>query len=262
MNIVDCKQLSGEWLQARTGRITASEVADAVSFLKVNRSPKKKGDSSDTRDKYIRTIVAEILTGKASEQFVSKYMIRGTELEPMAREEYSMREGVKVRQVGFVIHPTILRSGASPDGIIPERKRGLEIKVPKVETHLGYMLDGVLPVEYEPQVMWGLACCPEYEGWDFVSFCPDIQDEDMQMFKVYVPRNEERIAELEAGVQRTLKDVDAVLATLRAGKPPKPTGEILREQLENSLVEGPSAAADGISDADIEWWYKQAGMTR
>lgn len=235
MKIVRCDQGSAEWLQARTGRVTASEVGEATAFLKVNRSPKKVGDSTDTRDKYIRALAGEILTGKAAENFVSRWMDKGTALEPMAREEYSMREGVKVKQVGFVVHPSIERSGASPDGLVYVNgvlTRGLELKAPKLETHLGYMLEGVLPTIYEPQVMWNLACCPEVPEWDFVSFCADMP-EDMQQFKVRVPRDEVRIAELEAGVLKTLEAVDAMVDKLRSMA--VPVRVTLREALVSSL---------------------------
>jgi hypothetical protein len=218
-------QGEAEWLKMRTAKVTASEVGEATAFLKVNRSPKKVGDSSDTRDKYIRALAGEILTGNAAENFVSKWMERGSALEPMAREEYSMREGVTVKQVGFVVHPTISRSGASPDGLVYSKGvllRGLELKAPKLETHLGYMLDGVLPAIYEPQVMWGLACCPELPEWDFVSFCAELP-EDLQQFKIRVPRNQERIAELEAGVLRTLADADDLVARIRAMAVPFPS---------------------------------------
>ena len=151
-------------------------------------------------------------------------------MEPIAREEYSMREGVTVVQVGFVIHPRILRSGASPDGIV-KGLRGVEFKCPTLETHLDYLFAGVLPKEYEPQVMWNLACCPELPEWDFVSYCDEGLPEEMQQFKVTVPRNEERIAQLEEGVLKTLADVDEMLAKLRADNPRSSLKERLRQSV-------------------------------
>jgi hypothetical protein len=66
----------------------------------------------------------------------------GKEREPEARTEYEIANTVFVRQVGFVYHPTIKMAGASPDGLVGEDGL-IEIKCPKLDTHLQYMIDGV-----------------------------------------------------------------------------------------------------------------------
>jgi len=242
VNIIDCTQGDHEWFNARLGKVTASEVADAVRFLKRGD---KKGEEGKTRLSYKAAIVSEILTGDPADTFVSKYMERGTELEPYARTAYEIKRNVMVEQVGFVIHPSIDRSGASPDGLVGE-DGGLEIKCPKVENHLAYMLAGKLPPEYEPQVMWNLACTGR-QWWDFVSYCPPPMPERHRLFIVRVHRDEQRIAELEAGVVQFLAEVDEMITALDTLNPE--IAKTLNEQLRGSL--GEDYGDLGITDEDI-----------
>ncbi len=238
MKIVNCVQGSPSWLQERNARVTASRVADALGFLKRGD---KQGAETAGRASYKTEIVSEILTGFAADHYVSPYMVRGTEQEPFARAAYGVRFDVDVEQVGFVIHPTIDRAGCSPDGLLGS-DGGVEFKNPKTERHLQYMLARVLPPEYEPQVMWNMACT-ERAWWDFVSF-----DSRMplrhQLFRVRVERNDKRIAEMEAGVVQFLAEVDEVIARLESLNP-----ETFPERLQASLDE------TNVLDADIAWWY-------
>lgn len=240
MRIVDCVQGDAEWLEARRFRVTASRVKDAVSFLKRGAN---QGQESEGRHKYKAEMVGELLSGQCADHYVSPWMERGTALEPHARTTYEMRYNVMVQQVGFVIHPTIDRAGASPDGIVPG-VRGVEFKCPKIDTHIDYLLGGVLPKEYEPQVMWNLACCRELPEWDFVSFCPEI-GEEYQLFRVAVKRDEKRIAELEAGVLQFLEEVDETISVLRTLYPS--AGQFKRNLRASLEAEG------GITDEDIAW---------
>lgn len=236
MNIIDCTQGSAEWLEARKGRVTASRVADAISFLKRGE---KQGQESAARAAYKAEIVAEILSGTCSDHYVSPWMERGTALEPIARVAYEMRRDVMVEQVGFVVHPSIDRAGCSPDGIVPG-VRGVEFKCPKIETHLDYMLAGVLPKEYEPQVMFNLACFPEMPEWDFISFCPELPERH-RMFCVPVKRDERRIAEIEAGACMFLKEVDELIERLNTLNPEP---EQFKRNLRASLEDDPMALGD------------------
>jgi hypothetical protein len=245
MRVVDCQQSSPEWLQARTGRITASEVGDATSFLvRAGKEGRKAGDSSGTRDTFKLALAGEILTGKAAETFVSKWMERGTALEGDARIAYELQFDCFVEQVGFVIHPTIDRSGASPDGLVGD-DGGLEIKCPKIETHIKYIIAGGLPKEYEPQVMWNLACT-ERKWWDFISFCPDMKDPGLRIFKHRVHRNEARIAELAEGVQKTLAEVDDLVQWIRSKR--LTLKEALQKSVEEPEHDPAMLTADEIDD--------------
>jgi len=203
VRILDLQQGSTEWLQARAGRVTASRISDVLAKI-------KSGEAAARRD-YRAQICAEILTGRPQEDgFQNAEMLWGLEMEPLARSAYELAKGVLVEQPGFVLHPTIDRAGASPDGVAG--KIGLEIKCPKTATHLQYLLDGGVPAKYEPQMLWQLACM-EAEACDFVSFDPRLP-QHLQLFVVRFQRDEKRILEITAEVGVFLKEVDEIIERL------------------------------------------------
>jgi putative phage-type endonuclease len=209
MNVVDCVQGDANWFKWRLGCVTSSRVADAVAKLK-----RKDGEAACRRDLRFE-LACELLTERASEHFVSRWMEEGKEREPLARAEYELQNGVYVEQVGFVCHPTIKMAGASPDGLIGED--GLvEIKCPKVETHLGYILGDAIPEQYLPQMVWQLACC-ERQWNDFVSYHPDLPD-GLNLFVRRLKRTAEveaLIRGMELEVVQFLKEVDEMLERLK-----------------------------------------------
>jgi len=180
MRIDQNEQGSPEWLAARLGIPSASMFAKIVTT---------KGAWSTSADTYINQLVAERLTGEREEVFQSHHMIRGTELEPDARDLYSLMTDSEVTEVGFCLHDT-LAAGCSPDGLIGE-DGGLEIKCPAPSTHVEYLRGGVLPSKYKQQVM-GCLWITGREWWDFVSYHPT-----MKPLIVRVERDEEYIAALE-----------------------------------------------------------------
>ena len=204
MNILDLEQGTPEWLAARSGKVTASRIGDVMATI-------KSGEAAARRD-YRAQIVAEILTGTPQDRtYVNDEMRWGTEQEPLARSAYEVAKGVLVDQVGFVFHPTIERAGASPDGVIGDD--GLvEIKCPKTATHIQYLVSGVVPEAYKPQMLWQMACTGA--RWcDFVSYDPRLTEE-LQLFVMRYPRDEGRIKNMESEVLRFLAEVDETLAAL------------------------------------------------
>lgn len=204
MRFVDCEQNSAKWISARTGRITASRISDLMATLK------RGGEAASRRD-YRAELIAERLTGKAESRYVSKEMRYGSEQEPFARTAYEIRSENTVDQVGFVFHPSLDFSGASPDGLIRE-DGGVEFKCPKTTTHLAYIAAGTVPKEYENQMLWNMACA-EREWWDFVSFDPRLP-EKLMLFIVRMPRDEARIGEIERQVVTLNTEIDTVCEQL------------------------------------------------
>jgi putative phage-type endonuclease len=204
VRFVDCEQNSAKWISARTGRITASRICDLMATLK------RGGEAASRRD-YRAELIAERLTGKAESRHVSKEMRYGREQEPFARTAYEIRSENIVDQVGFVFHPRLDFSGASPDGLICENG-GVELKCPKTTTHLAYMAAGTVPKEYEDQLLWNMACS-EREWWDFVSFDPRLP-EKLRLFIVRMPRDEARIGEIEREVMTLNNEIDTVCEQL------------------------------------------------
>jgi hypothetical protein len=151
--------------------------------------------------------------GKPAEGgYFSDVMKWGLEQEPFARAAYEMRSGVLVDQVGFVVHPSIDGAGMSPDGLVGDQ--GLvEIKCPLSKTHIRYFLDGKVPSEYKPQMLWQMACS-ERAWCDFVSFDPRLP-EDLQLFTVRFERDDAAIKAMEAEVLTFLAEVDDIIKRLR-----------------------------------------------
>lgn len=197
-------QGSPEWFAERAGKVTASMVSAVLA----------KPETAGYRD-YQAQLVAEILTGKPQgSDYVNAAMAFGTEMEPLARSAYEAETGFSVDEVGFCQHPTIERAGASPDGLVGNS--GLvEIKCPKVATHLAYLLAGVVPAGYKNQMMWQMACSGR-DWCDFASFRPDLP-EHLQLFIIRYKRDPARIIELETAVVAFLDSVDKMLSQLKKG---------------------------------------------
>ena len=204
MRIVDCEQNSAEWISVRTGRITASRMCDLMATLK------RGGEAASRRD-YRAELIAERLTGKTEDRYLSKEMQFGIEQEPFARTAYEIRTENMVDQAGFIFHPRLDFSGASPDGLIGQ-DGGLELKCPKTTTHLAYLAAGTVPKEYEHQLLWNMACA-EREWWDFASFDPRLP-EKLRLFIVRMPRDEARIGEIEQEVLTLNSEIQDVCAQL------------------------------------------------
>lgn len=211
MKALYCEQRSAEWFEARCGRVTSSRVADAMAFLSRKSKNGEKGDEAQARKNLKAGIVAEILTGIHQEHYVSDPMKFGAAQEPFARAAYEQEHNVLIDQVGFVIHPTIERAGASPDGLLG--KDGLiEIKAPNTTTHLDYIIGDVVPEEYKMQMLWQMRCC-ERQWCEFVSYDPRLPDY-LQLFVKRFERNDEAIAIMDQMVQQFLSEVDGLISRL------------------------------------------------
>jgi putative phage-type endonuclease len=198
-------QGTAEWFAARAGKVTASRVADVIA--------KTKTGYSTSRANYAAELLCERLTGVCEPGFTNTAMQWGKDQEPFARDCYAERHGLDVYEVGFIDHPEIAMSGASPDGYVGDD--GLvEIKCPITATHLDTLLSGHAPMKYMPQIQWQLACTGR--AWcDFVSYDPRLPHE-MQLFVARVPRDVSMILELESEVSTFLRELDAKVETLRA----------------------------------------------
>ena len=205
MKVLTMEQGSPEWLAARAGMVTASRIKDVMAS-------KSTAGYAD----YRAQIVAEILTGVPQESgFVSDAMKWGTDKEPLARAEYEMFCAWDVEEVGLVLHPTIERGAASPDGLVSTD--GLvEIKCPKTSTHLQILVDKKQPKRYEYQMLWQMACTGR-QWVDFVSYDPRLP-EDLQLFVHRFDRDEKRIEEIEAAVTQFLSEVDEMIDKIKEQK--------------------------------------------
>ena len=186
------EQGSDEWHIARAGKITASRFSDAIAINK-----KSPGKSTEARNTYMRTVVAEILSGQPVHEISSKSLSWGTKAEPLARSAYEILTGQSVSGVGFIPHPDFDFIGSSPDGFVAD-DGGIEIKCPYSEQgQIMAWIDG-MPEEHMPQVQGGMLVTGR--AWcDFLSYDPR-QAEPYQLY-----------------VQRILRDQDYISVTLLPG---------------------------------------------
>ncbi len=203
MKVIDCEQNSAEWLAARCGSLGASSIADMVA--------KTRTGWGASRFNLAARIVCERLTGTPQESYTNAAMQWGHDTEPQARAMYEFMRDVAVQQVGLVLHPSINKSHASPDGLVGDDGL-IEIKCPNTATHIETLLSDDVDGRYIKQMQWQMACCGR--GWcDFVSFDPRLPAE-MQMFVQRVPRDDEFIAELEREARAFLAEVETTISTL------------------------------------------------
>ena len=118
--ISEAPQGSKEWLQGRHYEATAS---DAKRFTGGNGA----------QETYARN-QAEIAAGIKKQGFVSPDLQRGSDLEPLIRQQYERNTGYDIMEVGQMTNPEF-PGAASLDGIATKDgkalRRGVEIKAPR-----------------------------------------------------------------------------------------------------------------------------------
>lgn len=151
-------QGSDEWHFERLGVGTASKTAEMIA-----------GKKTATRATYMNTLIAQVATRELPEQINARALDWGKAQEPLARSAYEFMHGNKVEEVGF-IYRSDKRLGASPDGLIKEIKKGIEIKNPySTANHIDFLLMDKIKLEYIYQVQFSL-WITGLETWDFCSF--------------------------------------------------------------------------------------------
>lgn len=195
------EQGTEEWHLERLGKVTASKISDVMM------KPTTAGYQN-----YLSQLACERLTGKPTEVHVSYAMQHGTDTEPQARAVYEMKTGVDVVQVGFIDHPSIAMSGASPDGEVGPN--GLvEIKCPQPTEHIRTLTGGAIKKQYVSQMQWQMACTGR-EWCDFVSFCPSLPD-DLEVHIQRVKRDDQVILEMERAVDLFCGEVSNLIEKLK-----------------------------------------------
>ncbi len=168
MKIATAEQYTPEWWSARRGIPTASKFSTFCTPVE------GKYSQSKTAHGYMCELIASLYDPEYGivEDFQTAAMRNGTILEPEARRFYEFDRGVKVEQVGLCITDDG-RYGSSPDGLPGDGC--LEIKSPIGKTQVDYLLAGVLPNAYKPQVHGHLLVTGR--PWcDFLSYSPGLPE--------------------------------------------------------------------------------------
>ena len=195
-------QGSQAWLESRMGKVTASALSNVMM-----------AKTAAGYQNYMAQLICERLTGEPVETFKSAAMEHGTETEPQARAFYELETGNEVVECGFIPHPTLANSGASPDGLIGD-DGGIEIKAPQPAKHIKNLMGGTIDNAYMLQMQWGMACTGR-EWWDFVSFNPSFPAH-LQLHVQKVKRDQEMIEDITAAVTSFLSEMESKLRVLEA----------------------------------------------
>ena len=202
------EQGSPEWMSLRIGKIGGSRVADVLT-------EGRGGAESLTKRKYKNELIRERLTGRKLDTYKTPAMQRGIDLEPMARAWYEVKYNTFVDQVAIVLHPFIDGGQCSPDGIVEATNSLIEIKIPNPENHLDNLLTGGKQLEqYYDQVQWQLACMPEKEFCDLVSYDPEMPDH-LQGFVKRIYRDDEYINNMQNAVIAFLSEIETIVNNLK-----------------------------------------------
>lgn len=156
-------QGSEEWLNARLRIITASQVGKLVT-----PKTKKIANNEDSRG-IVYEKLAERITGRTDDFFLSKYMDIGNNFEPFARDLYSEKVS-PVREVGFIVRDFgDFKIGYSPDGLVDEGEGLIEVKCPSRNIHVKGICSGGIPAMYTMQMQTGMLVTGR-KWCDYVSY--------------------------------------------------------------------------------------------
>lgn len=160
----ELEQGSEEWLKARLGLLTASTIGELIT-------PKTKTVADNDKSRGLTALlVAERITGWSDPTFYSADMARGHDIEPIARNLYAEQTNAPVTELGFMVRTfdNGYRLGYSPDGLVGDEGL-IEIKGPRMKTHLQTILAGKVPLHHMAQIQCGLLVA-DRQFCDFISF--------------------------------------------------------------------------------------------
>jgi putative phage-type endonuclease len=197
---LDVEQGSEEWHQARVGLPTASSFSEIITT---------KGEKSTSAKKLMYRLAGEKAIGHAEESYSNGAMQRGIELEPEARALFELITDLEVSQTGLVYLDDRKDRACSPDGLIVGESAGLEIKCPKLETHVGYLFDGKLPTTYFAQVQ-GSMYITGHDRWHFFSYYPGLKP-----FHLIVERDLTWCVKLDQALNNFIDDLNEVYKTIK-----------------------------------------------
>jgi hypothetical protein len=198
MEIFTFEQGTEEWFAIRRGIPTASRFNDVMASG-------KGGGVSLTRQKYMRVLAAEVITGFCEESYTNAAMERGKVMEAEARAAYELITGNTAVQVGFVKADG---TGCSPDFLVGDKGLG-EIKTKTPHLMVEILEERKVPTEHKAQIQGQLWIC-ERDWCDFVAYWPGLP-----VFIERVPRDEDYIKKLAEGVAAFNAELQALIERLR-----------------------------------------------
>ncbi len=161
----DLYQGTEEWMAARCGMLTASEMSLIVTpTLKAARNDKEKA--------HLYELLAQRISGYVEPRYVSDDMLRGQDDEVEALTLYA-KHFAPTESVGFITNDKWgFTLGYSPDALVG-RDGLVEVKSRRqkfqIETFVVHILEGTIPADFVIQIQTGLLVT-ERAWCDLVSF--------------------------------------------------------------------------------------------
>lgn len=196
-----------EWLDARCGKLTASEMCRIITPATL------KAAANDKSRAHVYEIAAQRITKYVEPAYVSDDMLRGQEDEIDARDLYRERYG-DVDHVGFITNDEWgFELGYSPDGLVGDDGT-IEIKSRRQHFQVETITKGSIPTEHVIQVQTGLLVAKR--SWcHFVSYSaglhmdvieaeavPEIQEAIVEASRAFEAKVAEVIAAYHDAVQK------------------------------------------------------------
>lgn len=154
-------QGTDEWLAARCGMLTASE-------MKLIVTPTLKAASNDKERAHLYGLAAQRITGYVEPAYISDDMLRGEADEADARALYAQHYA-PVEEVGFVTNSRWgFTLGYSPDGLVGADGL-IEVKSRRQRFQAETIANLEVPADFLIQIQTGLLVA-EREWLDFVSY--------------------------------------------------------------------------------------------
>lgn len=183
----DLIQGSDQWLQARCGLLTASE-------MKLIVTPSLKAASNDKERAHLYELLAQRITNHVEPQYVSSDMLRGQEDEVEARILYHTHYA-PVQDVGFITNDKWgFTIGYSPDGVvgsdglIEAKSRRAKYQIQTIVENIGLDKGATIPAEFLIQCQTGLLVS-EKKWLDFISYSGGLPMAVVRVYPVEAVQN-------------------------------------------------------------------------
>lgn len=208
-------QGSDEWLAARCGLLTASE-------MKLILTPTLKVANNDKTRAHLWELLAQRITGYVEPHYVSDDMIRGQGDEIEARAKYAEHHA-PVETVGFITNDRWgFTIGYSPDALVGDDGL-IECKSRRQKYQVETIATDEVPADYWLQLQTGLLVS-ERKWIDFVSYSGGLPmfvkrvepcTETQAAIVAAATAFEERLAEAEREYRATLATMPKLIPTER-----------------------------------------------
>lgn len=199
-------QRTNDWHEKRKGRFTGSRINELLGARGLNKTGKN----------YAFELAIQYFVDRSEDDnFVSKDMQRGIDLEPLAFKKFKELkelEFLTVDNCGFFEFGD--NGGASPDGIVSD-DAVLEIKCPKKETFFKVVATNEIDPKYYAQMQMEMLSAEKSKAYFFNYY---IQDGEEFWHEIIVERNEEFINKIKERIDEAVVIRDNYIKEIQNNK--------------------------------------------